>query len=234
MKIIQKSSPNFGERRDGAKPSLIVLHYTDMKTAAESLGLLLDPAREASAHYLIDTNGDIYQMVNEGKRAWHAGKSFWRGITDVNSHSIGIEIQNPGHQFGYVPFPDAQMKAVADLCRDIMARHDIPAANVIGHSDIAPQRKKDPGELFPWAWLAEQGVGVFPPDNPAAAPLENLSVLFEAAGYDPGVPLSILVESFQRHFEQDIFKTPEKAGIPTPLTAARLQWLAQRRAFPLS
>ena len=148
----EEPSPNFNERR--LPVSMIVLHYTGMQSAAEALERLKDPAAEVSAHYLIDEDGTVIRLVDEAKRAWHAGRSFWRGITDVNSASVGIELVNPGHEFGYRPFPDAQMEALVPLLADIVRRHDIPRANVVGHSDVAPARKIDPGELFDWDMLA--------------------------------------------------------------------------------
>ena len=145
-------SPNWNERR--LPISMVVLHYTGMPTAAEALARMCDSAAEVSAHYMIDEDGTVTRLVPEDKRAWHAGKSYWRGITDVNSASIGIELVNPGHEFGYRPFTDAQMDALLPLLARIMRDHDIPRANVVGHSDIAPARKQDPGELFDWDRLA--------------------------------------------------------------------------------
>lgn len=150
-------SPNFGERRDGVVPSIIVIHYTGTQDAAEALAWyqneIGDPAiGEISAHYMIDRGGEIYAMVPEDKRAWHAGKSEWQGVDDVNSHSIGIELVNTGEE----PFPQAQMDGLVALCRDIMARHDIKW--VLGHEDVAPGRKADPGPLFDWVCLAASGV----------------------------------------------------------------------------
>ena len=150
------TSPNFNERIGYVAPTMIVIHYTGMKTAQDALERLCDPAAEVSAHYVIDEDGTLYQLVEEDKRAWHAGVSEWEGETDINSASIGIELVNPGHEFGYREFPPEQMEALSELCKDIMARHDI--GTVLGHSDVAPERKQDPGELFDWGWLAEQGI----------------------------------------------------------------------------
>lgn len=150
------TSPNYGQRKEGLQPYMIVLHYTGRPTAREALEWLCDPEKEVSAHYVIDEDGTTYQLVEEDKRAWHAGVSEWQGETDINSASIGIELVNPGHEFGYRPFPHEQMAALATLCKDIMARHDIQF--VLGHEDVAPGRKEDPGELFDWLWLAEHGV----------------------------------------------------------------------------
>jgi N-acetylmuramoyl-L-alanine amidase len=146
-------SPNWNERK--LPVSMVVLHYTGMESAGAALERMCDPAAEVSAHYMIDEDGTVTQMVDEAKRAWHAGRSYWRGITDVNSASVGIELVNPGHEFGYRPFPDAQMDALVPLLAQIVQRHNVPRANVVGHSDIAPARKTDPGELFDWERLAE-------------------------------------------------------------------------------
>ena len=156
-------SPNWNERL--LPVSMIVLHYTGMPTAAEALERMCDPEAQVSAHYMIDEQGVVTQMVDEGKRAWHAGKSYWRGITDINSASVGIELVNPGHEWGYVPFADAQMEALIPLLADISDRHDVPRANVVGHSDIAPARKQDPGELFDWEMLSGYGL-VLPTPRP--------------------------------------------------------------------
>ncbi|HET9629299.1 MAG TPA: N-acetylmuramoyl-L-alanine amidase, partial [Novosphingobium sp.] len=145
-------SPNHDER---ALPvSMLVLHYTGMPTGEEALARLCDPRAKVSAHYFIDEDGTVTQLVEEERRAWHAGRSYWRGVTDVNSASIGIELVNPGHEWGYREFTRAQMEALCPLAADIIKRHDIPRANVVGHSDIAPSRKQDPGELFDWPLLA--------------------------------------------------------------------------------
>lgn len=159
------SSPNIGERRGGAVPQLLILHYTGLETAERSIKVLCDPVCEVSCHYLVDVDGRITQMVRETDRAWHAGLSFWRGETDINSHSIGIEIQNPGHAHGYPDYPEAQMSAVIKLSQDIIDRNEILASNVLAHSDIAPQRKIDPGEKFDWSRLHRAGIGHWVPPH---------------------------------------------------------------------
>lgn len=176
---------------------MLVLHYTGMPSAAEALERLCDPAAEVSAHYLVDEDGTVWSLVPEERRAWHAGISFWRGETDVNSASIGIEIVNPGHEFGYRPFPEAQMRAVEALAGEILARHPIPAWNVVGHSDVAPRRKQDPGELFDWARLARAGIGLWPEPAPApsAAPEQDLARI----GYETS-DLAAALAAFQRRF----------------------------------
>ncbi|MCJ2177275.1 N-acetylmuramoyl-L-alanine amidase [Novosphingobium album (ex Hu et al. 2023)] len=178
-------SPNWNERK--LPVSMVVLHYTGMKSAEEALQRMCDPAAEVSAHYLIDEEGIVTSLVPEEKRAWHAGQSYWRGITDVNSASVGIELANPGHEFGYRPFPEPQMDALLPLLADIMDRHDIPRANVVAHSDIAPARKQDPGEYFDWHRLGELGLALDIPaakmnlfyDNPGA-----FYLALERFGYD--------------------------------------------------
>ncbi|MES0383617.1 MAG: N-acetylmuramoyl-L-alanine amidase [Hyphomicrobium sp.] len=152
-------SPNVGVRRDGCRPRLILFHYTGMESAAKAIDWLARPESNVSCHYVIDDTGLITQMVPEAARAWHAGASHWAGETDINSVSIGIEIQNPGHAQGYPDFPNEQMLSVAALSRDIAARHAIRPESMLAHSDVSPGRKIDPGEKFDWAWLAHVGVG---------------------------------------------------------------------------
>jgi N-acetylmuramoyl-L-alanine amidase len=162
MKRFDTPSPNFDARPAGVRPELLVLHYTDTRTLDETLALLCDPAREASAHYVVDEDGSVHALVAEEARAWHAGKAYWRGQRDVNARSIGIEIQNPGHRCGYREFPDAQIASLVELCGGIVGRHGIAPRDVVGHSDVAPARKRDPGELFPWQRLAGTGIGLWP------------------------------------------------------------------------
>ncbi len=163
MNIIQNPSPNCNPR-DGQEIDMLVLHYTGMKSGANALDRMCEAAAEVSAHYMVEEDGRIFQLVDEEMRAWHAGKSYWRGHTNINQRSIGIEIVNPGHEFGYRGFPEVQMQSVVALCKDIVKRRNIPARNVVAHSDVAPTRKQDPGELFDWKRLAGEGVGVFPQD----------------------------------------------------------------------
>jgi N-acetylmuramoyl-L-alanine amidase len=157
--LIFAPSPNFDVRPGPV--DVLVLHYTGMQSAGAALERLCDPVAKVSSHYLVDEDGTAYRLVEEQNRAWHAGVSSWRGVARLNDASIGIEIVNPGHEFGYRAFPEAQMAAVLELCRGIIGRHKIPARNVVAHSDIAPDRKQDPGELFPWRWLAGEGVGLW-------------------------------------------------------------------------
>lgn len=202
-------SPNHEPRPAGTPVDMLVLHYTGMKSAAEAIERLCDGEAKVSAHYLVEEDGTVWRLVEEDRRAWHAGLSFWRGQRDINGRSVGVEIVNPGHEWGYRDFPVAQMAAVATLCRAILARHPIPPRNVVGHSDIAPLRKQDPGERFDWHWLAGQGVGLWPGELPpgvhAPSP-EEAPALLARYGYevDPSAPeperLAAVVAAFQRHF----------------------------------
>jgi N-acetylmuramoyl-L-alanine amidase len=212
-------SPNFGPRRDGAAPSLVILHYTGMETGEAAEAWLCNDKSEVSSHYIVHEDGRIVQMVRETDRAWHAGKSSWRGESDVNSASVGIEIVNPGHTLGYPDFTDPQIGAVTSLCRGLAARHGIAPHGFLAHSDVAPGRKIDPGERFPWARLAQAGVGHWVEPVPAGGtPLlaagdrgdavEELQSMLALYGY--GVEISgvfddttrLVVEAFQRHFRQ--------------------------------
>lgn len=171
LRITERPSPNFSDRQavDGKTGVRhLVFHYTGMTAAGAALDRLTDPAAQVSAHYLLDEDGAVTRLVDEEKRAWHAGKSFWRGVRDINSTSIGIEIANPGHAHGYRTFPDAQIDALIELSAGVIARHGITPDNVVGHSDIAPGRKIDPGELFPWQRMAAAGIGLWP--EPARPP----------------------------------------------------------------
>ena len=179
---------------------MLVLHYTGMPSAEAALARLTDAAAQVSAHYLIEENGSVMRLVPESKRAWHAGVSCWRGASGVNARSIGVELVNPGHEFGYRPFPDAQMAALETLASDIVPRLAIPARNVVGHADVAPTRKMDPGELFDWRRLAAAGVGLWPEGiDCAPVPEDAVASLLAAYGYDTGDLRSALV-AFQRHF----------------------------------
>lgn len=210
-------SPNFGPRLDVSRPDMIVLHYTGMKTGEGAEAWLCAPESQVSSHYLVHEDGRIVQMVRESDRAWHAGKSFWRGVTDVNSHSVGVEIVNPGYEFGYRGFPASQIVSVIELCRGIIARHGIRPQDVLAHSDIAPGRKVDPGEKFPWRKLAEAGIGHFVAPvraggNPVLAlgdsgpAVEELQSMLSLYGYGIDItgvfdqPTAVLVSAFQRHF----------------------------------
>ncbi len=163
MQIKETSSPNHSPRPDDVvAPDMLILHYTGLPTLQESLARLCDPSADVSAHYLISEEGDVHALVPEDRRAWHAGVSYWRGATDINSRSIGIELQNPGHEFGHRAFPAPQMASLVELSLEILGRYPIPARHVLGHSDVSPDRKQDPGELFDWAGLAADGIGLWP------------------------------------------------------------------------
>ena len=211
LHIVERPSPNHDAR--AAAIDMLVLHYTGMKTADEALARLIDPSAKVSAHYTIDTGGRVYRHVPEERRAWHAGASFWAGRTALNDCSIGIELVNPGHEFGYIPFTDDQIASLIVLAQGIVARHAIPAARVLAHSDVAPARKTDPGELFPWPRLAENGIGVWPSPLPRGGALSSSEarqgegvVAADLARFGYGVPpevdvpLEAVVTAFQRHF----------------------------------
>lgn len=218
-------SPNHGERKlsdgsAGRRPDMLVVHYTGMPVAGEALQWLCNPVSQVSAHYFVFENGHTLQLVPEGRRAWHAGASHWAGETDINSCSIGIEIAHPGHPGGLPDYPEAQLAATLNLCRDICTRWGIPPERVLAHSDIAPGRKIDPGENFPWRRFAEAGVGIYVEPAPirggrffargdAGQPVEALQSMFAMLGY--GIPITGLyderteavVAAFQRHWRQD-------------------------------
>jgi N-acetylmuramoyl-L-alanine amidase len=231
MTLIEAPSPNFDTRT--APPEMIVLHYTGMPTGEAALARLRDPEAKVSAHYLVEEDGRVFRLVPEERRAWHAGVSFWKGRADINSASIGVEIVNPGHEFGYRPFPEAQVAAVIALVADIRERWTIEDRDIVGHSDVAPERKEDPGELFPWKRLAEAGHGLWV--EPAAAPGAALAEGEEGAGvfalqagftrlgydcapsgkFDPRT--AAVVRAFQRHWRPD-----QVDGVADGETRARL------------
>lgn len=216
MTTIDAPSPNFDARL--APPDMVVLHYTGMISGEAALARLLDPSARVSAHYLVEEDGRLFALVPEARRAWHAGKSSWRGAEDINGASVGIEIVNPGHEFGYRPFKGAQINCVIALLDEIRTRWTIPDARILAHSDVAPGRKQDPGELFPWRDLALAGHGLWV--EPAAAPGDPLALGDEGPGvfalqagltrlgYD--LPPSgafdedtaCVVRAFQRHWRQ--------------------------------
>jgi N-acetylmuramoyl-L-alanine amidase len=206
-------SPNHGERLGCTAPDMIILHYTGMASGLEAEDRLCAPESQVSSHYLVHQGGEIVQMVREAHRAWHAGKSFWAGISDINSHSVGIEIVNPGHSLGYPDFPDVQIDAVVALSRDIATRYGINPDRVLAHSDVAPGRKIDPGEKFPWHRLQEAGVGLCGPtcsdgeqgrgENDEVAQTQRLLAKMGYGIAQTGVldgQTRIVVEAFQRHF----------------------------------
>jgi N-acetylmuramoyl-L-alanine amidase len=168
LSIIQTPSPNFNERLHPV--DMLVLHYTGMKDGPSALTRMRQPESQVSAHYMVEEDGRVFALVAEDKRAWQAGRSWWRGDEDLNSRSIGIEIVNGGHDFGLPPYPEVQIAAVIELCQGILSRWPIPQARIVAHSDIAPERKEDPGEHFPWKRLAEAGIGLWPAEKPPVEP----------------------------------------------------------------
>jgi N-acetylmuramoyl-L-alanine amidase len=216
-----RPSPNFGSRRGGMRPSILLLHYTGVATAQQAIDWLTCVESQVSCHYAIDEAGAVTQMVAEDMRAWHAGAAMWAGESDVNSCSIGIEIHNPGHDGGYSDFPEVQLQAVEALCKDIITRHGIRPERVLAHSDVAPARKQDPGEKFPWGRLAATGIGHWVPPAPviAAEPGMGVGVAgplvadvqlllakygygIEATGVIDGKTEKV-VTAFQRHFRPE-------------------------------
>lgn len=229
--MIDAPSPNFGPRK--RPPDMIVLHYTGMQTGEGALARLRDPAAEVSAHYLVEEDGRVFRLVAEERRAWHAGRSFWRGDTDINSASIGVEIVNPGHDHGYRAFPDVQIDAVIGLLDGVRERWIIDDRMIVGHSDVSPDRKADPGELFPWKRLAEAGHGLWAeprpaPGDPLALGAEGPGVFALQAGltrlgYDCApsgrfdAATAVVVAAFQRHWRPERFD-----GVADGETRARL------------
>ena len=240
-------SPNREPRRNGCVVDMLVLHYTGMDSSDTALDWLTREESKVSCHYLVDEDGRIAQMVRESERAWHAGQSLWAGETDLNSCSIGIEIHNPGHDIDYRDFPEVQMRAVEALCLDILRRRPIRPERVVGHSDIAPGRKRDPGEKFDWARLARTGIGLWVAPAPLAEDQglgpgdEGQEVLklqqdLFAFGYSVeltstyGTGLEKVVEAFQRHFRQG--RIDGRADTSTRDTLQRL--LAVLEAIPVA
>ena len=204
MRIIDTPSPNHDERL--LPVSMIVLHYTGMVDAESAIHRLRDPDAKVSAHYLVAEDGTVLRMVDEGRRAWHAGASHWRGTTDVNSASVGIEIVNPGHEFGYRPFPPEQMAALIPLVAEIKDRHAITRGNVVGHSDVAPARKRDPGELFDWHALARLRLALPRPTKNLMDPHwteGGFLLALERFGYDVSEPMAAIM-AFQRRFRPEL------------------------------
>ena len=234
----ERLSPNCDERPAGRAVDILLLHYTGMASTAAALDRLCDPAAKVSAHYLVNESGRITRMVPEQRRAWHAGVGHWAGESDINGCSIGIEIGNGGHDFGSPPYPDIQMAAVEALCRDILTRHPIPRARVLGHSDIAPARKSDPGEWFDWARLARAGIGLWVQPEPLVeGPSLSLGdrgdsvaeLQFLLADYGYGLEVlgrydaatQAVVTAFQRHF-----RPARVDGVADLSTVATLRRLA--------
>ena len=214
------ASPNHGERKGVTTPDCLILHYTGMPTGSGAISWLCNPASQVSCHYMVEEDGAVFQLVSEARRAWHAGRGHWAGVSDINSHSIGIEIVNPGHDAGAPPFPEVQIRSVIDLSTDICSRNAIRPERVLAHSDIAPARKRDPGESFPWETLHAAGVGHLVSPAPlgsgrffargdAGQPVEALQAMLALYGYGVDVTGQFdeatehVVRAFQRHFRRD-------------------------------
>lgn len=237
-----QASPNF-DAREGENPDMLIIHYTGMPSLDASLKRLTDPKSRVSAHYLIGEDGRIIQLVPEEKRAWHAGESFWQGEEGLNDRAIGIELQNPGHEFGYRAFPEIQIDSLIRLCQDIRGHWSIPNDRVLGHSDVAPGRKQDPGELFPWGELAREGLGLWPrnltpggsgtvfetshPDD-----IRELQEKLSKFGYriTPNgkfdFPTKTVLTAFQRHW-----RPAQMSGVGDAETLAILNNLLDRRGL---
>ncbi|HEY2049424.1 MAG TPA: N-acetylmuramoyl-L-alanine amidase [Caulobacteraceae bacterium] len=235
MSLIPAPSPNFNERPRA--PDMVVLHYTGMTDGPSALARLRDPEAQVSSHYLVEEDGRVFGLVAEDRRAWHAGVSFWRGERDINGCSIGIEIVNPGHEFGYRDFPDVQVEGVIGLLDDIRSRHRIPDSRILGHSDVAPDRKQDPGERFPWRRLARAGHGLWTEPDPVSgadlcegdkgeavlrlqADLSGLGYDQDLSGYLDAATRARVV-AFQRHWVQ-----VRVDGVADSQTRVRLNALA--------
>jgi N-acetylmuramoyl-L-alanine amidase len=238
LRIVDAPSPNFNERQHPL--DMLVLHYTGMKDGPSALARLCDPEAQVSAHYMVEEDGTVFAIVPEDKRAWHAGRSWWQGEDDLNSRSIGIEIVNGGHDFGLPPYPDVQIAAVIELCQAILARWPIPQPRIVAHSDIAPARKEDPGELFPWKRLAKAGIGLWPLDAKTAEDdltlrdgdtgeqVAEMQARLAAIGYDIALTgnfsevTAAVVRAFQRRWRADAV-----TGEGDSQTRARINAIAQ-------
>lgn len=216
---------------------MIILHYTGMESAEAALERLCDPASEVSAHYVIEENGRVHQLVADEYRAWHAGRSYWAGLSDINSASIGIEIVNKGHEFGYQDFPQEQVESVTKLAASLMETYSVRPDMILGHSDVAPGRKTDPGERFPWKALAEQGIGLWPDptamDFEAAVDLlgqeQVIHDLLIDLGYNPEIDCETLIEVFHRHYVPERFFGGSNPRLATADTIARILALIRQR-----
>jgi N-acetylmuramoyl-L-alanine amidase len=236
LRIRELPSPNHDERPADVPIDMLILHYTGMQSAQDAIDRLRDPVARVSSHYVVDEDGSVSRLVPEDRRAWHAGVSYWRGRTELNACSIGIEIVNPGHEWGYREFPVLQTAVVCDLCLAILSRHAIPARNIVAHSDVAPDRKEDPGEKFDWRGLAENGVGLWPRDVPDlgitgavrdAGSFRDVRAALVEIGYrvaqegalDPA--LSTVLRAFQRHWRPEVVNGQADAGTLARLLGVR-------------
>jgi N-acetylmuramoyl-L-alanine amidase len=236
LHVRELASPNHDERPAGIPTDILILHYTGMQTAQAAIDQLRDPAARVSCHYMVDEDGAVLRLVPEERRAWHAGISYWRGHTGLNDRSIGVAVVNPGHERGYRDFPVLQLAAVCDLCLSILSRHPIAARNIVGHSDVAPDRAQDPGERFEWQALAQNGVGLWPDSVPDlgtgdvvrdAASLRDVRAALAEIGYrvvpdgplDPA--LAAVLRAFQRHWRPEVVNGQADAGTLARLLAVR-------------
>jgi len=201
LEIIERASPNHDARPEGQEIDTLILHYTGMESGEAALARMCDAQAKVSAHYCIEEDGRIFALVPEDRRAWHAGVALWQGESDINARSLGIEMVNPGHEFGYRPFPAPQMMALKTLALDILTRQPIPPARILGHSDVAPLRKEDPGELFDWPGLAASGIGIWPEDSTAAVLESAVALALKRIGYGyTEEDLPAVIRAFQRHY----------------------------------
>lgn len=235
MVIEFRINDHYDRRADDVDPSMIILHYTQTKDfqALDDIFMgrnVVPEVGRVSAHYVVDVNGHVVQYVEEKHRAWHAGRSYWGGMRDINSHSFGVEIVHPGHDHIEEGYPFEQIEGVIEVCRHLVYEYSIKPWNILAHSDVAPDRKIDPGEFFPWQRVADYGVGIWPDEDNADAGTaefllgnpDGLKSHFASYGYDPDLPLDVIVMAFQRHFEPTVFYGDGSPGQPTVRTVKRL------------
>jgi N-acetylmuramoyl-L-alanine amidase len=236
LRIRELPSPNHDDRPADTPIDVLILHYTGMQSAQDAIDRLRDPVSRVSSHYVVDEDGSVLRLVPEARRAWHAGVSYWRGHNELNARSIGIEVVNPGHEWGYRDFPALQMAVVCDLCLGILLRHPIPARNVVAHSDVAPDRKEDPGEKFDWRGLAQNGVGLWPDNIPDlgttgavhdTAALHDVRAGLAEIGYRVApegafdLALATVLRAFQRHWRPETITGQPDAGTLAHVLAVR-------------
>ena len=239
-KLVTSVVPSPNHEARGARIDILLMHYTGMQSAEEALARLTDRQAGVSCHYFVHEDGRIDQLVQEARRAWHAGLSSWKGAVDINARSIGIEVVNPGHENGYRDFPDAQIEALIALSRDVIKRHPIRRERVLAHSDVAPTRKNDPGERFPWARLAQAGIGLWVEPAPITEgrtfsandkgpEVEKLQKQLARFGYEMKISAHYddltrtIVTAFQRHF-----RPARVDGLADPSTLDTLRRLLTR------
>jgi N-acetylmuramoyl-L-alanine amidase len=236
LRIRDLPSPNQDDRPPDTPIDMLILHYTGMRSAQEAIDRLRDPVAGVSSHYVVDEDGAVMRLVTEERQAFHAGVSYWRRHSGLNARSIGIEMVNPGHEWGYREFPVLQLAAVCDLCLAILARHPIPQRNVVAHSDVAPERKQDPGEKFDWESLAQNGVGLWPPEPVAqavaSASVQEVRTALADIGYGVAADgpfdeaLATVLRAFQRHWRQEGVTGEADPGTLARLDAVRRLMLA--------